>query len=144
MLYFCRRGRQNLRQLKKTDFLLNTDSTGERYVWKATDEITKNRREDDEVFDGGLMYENPGPNCLAVSFELYLSHLNPLNEFLFQRPKRNASIPENVWYDNMVVGERTLGEKMKKILARSKTIQSGRQLSQSLTSQVFKQGILWP
>ena len=41
MLYFCRRGRQNLRQLKKTDFSFNTDSTGARYVCKATDELTK-------------------------------------------------------------------------------------------------------
>ena len=115
MLYFCRRGRQNLRQLKKTDFSFNTDGTGARYVCKTTDELTKNRREDDEGFDGGVMYEKPGPNCPVASFELYLSHLNPLNEFLFQRPKRNVSISENVWYDNMVIGERTLGEKMKNI-----------------------------
>ena len=97
MLYFCRRGRQNLRQLKKTDFTFNTDSTGTRYVCKATDELTKNRQEDDEGFDGGLMYEKPGPTCPVVSFELFLSHLNPLNEFLFQRPKRNASTSEDVW-----------------------------------------------
>ena len=115
MLYFCRRGRQNLRQLKKTDFSFNTDGTGARYVCKTTDELTKNRREDDEGFDGGVMYEKPGPNCPVASFELYLSHLNPLNGFLFQRPKRNVSISENVWYDNMVIGERTLGEKMKNI-----------------------------
>ena len=150
MLYFCRRGRQNLRQLKKTDFSFNTDSTGARYVCKATNELTKNRREDDEGFDGSLMYEKPGKYCPVVSFELYLSHLNPLNKFLFQRPKRNVSTSEDVWYDNMVVGERTLGEKMKNISREAnspsvtQTIQSGRQLSQSLTSQVLKQGILWP
>ena len=73
-------------------FFINTDSTGARYVCKATDELTKNRREDDEGFVGGLMYEKPGPNCPVVSFELYLSHLNPLNEFLFQRLKRNISV----------------------------------------------------
>ena len=115
MLYFCRRGKQNLRQLKKTDFSFNTDGTGARYVCKTTDELTKNHREDDEGFDGGVMYEKPGLNCPVASFELYLSNLNPLNEFLFQRPKRNVSISENVWYDNMVIGERTLGEKMKNI-----------------------------
>ena len=82
---------------------------------KTTDELTKNRREDDEGFDGGVMYEKPGPNCPVASFELYLSHLNPLNEFLFQRPKRNVSISENVWYDNMMIGERTLCEKMRNI-----------------------------
>ena len=59
---------------------------------KATDELIKNRREDDERFDGCLMYEKPGPNCPVVSFELYLCLLNPLNEFLFQRPKRNVCI----------------------------------------------------
>ena len=61
------------------------------------------------------MYEKPGPSCPVVSFELYLSHLNPLNEFLFQRSKRNISTSEVVWYDNIVVGERTLGEKIKTI-----------------------------
>ena len=45
-----------------------------------------------------------------VSFELYVSHLHSLNEFLFQHPKRNASTSEDVWYDNMVAGERTLGD----------------------------------
>ena len=89
---------------------------------KATDEllVTKNRREDDEGFDGGLMYEKPGPNCPVASFEIYLSHLNPLNELLFQRPERNVSTSEDVWYDNMVVGERTLGEKMKHISREAK------------------------
>ena len=29
------------------------------------------------------MHEKPGPNCPVVSFELYLSHLNLLNEFYF-------------------------------------------------------------
>lgn len=66
------------------------------------DELTKNHQEDDKAFDGGVMYEKPGPNGPIVSFELYLSHLNPLNEFLFQNPKRNMSISEDVCYDNMV------------------------------------------
>ena len=79
-------------------------SSGARYVCKTT--------ENDDGFDGrGLMYEEKaGPNCPVVSFDL-----NPLNEFLFQRPKRNASTSEDFPYDNLVVGERTLGEKIKKI-----------------------------
>ena len=66
------------------------------------------------------MYGKPGPKCPVVSFELYLSHLNPLNKFLFQRPKRNDSTSEDVWFDNMVVGEHTLGEKIKNILREAK------------------------
>ena len=49
---------------------------------KTTDELTKNRREDDEGFDEGVMYEKPSPNCPVASFELYPSHLNPLNVFI--------------------------------------------------------------
>ena len=97
MLYFCRRGRQNLRQLKKTDFSVMTDGKGNKYVRKITDELTKNRRENDDGLDGGIMLENSGPHCPVTSFELYIKHLNPLNEYLFQR------------------GEGSLGEKMKKI-----------------------------
>jgi len=52
--------------------------------------------------------------------QIVLSDLNPFNEFSFQRPKRNVSTPEDVCYDNMVVGERTLGEKMKNISREAK------------------------
>jgi len=52
--------------------------------------------------------------------QIVLSDLNPLNEFSFQHPKRNVSTPEDVCYDNMVVGERTLGEKMKNISREAK------------------------
>ena len=78
MLYFCRRGRQNLHQLKKTDFSFNKDSTRARYMCKTTDELTKNSPEDEEGFDGCLMNENPFPNCPVISFELYVGHVNPL------------------------------------------------------------------
>ena len=120
MLYFCRRGRQNLRELKKTDFSFSTDGKGAKYVCKTTDELTKNRRENNEGFEGGVMFEKPGPHCPVVSFERYIQHLNPSNEFLFQRPKKNAGISDQVWYDNMVVGERLLGEKMKRISREAK------------------------
>ena len=117
MLYFCRRGRQNLPQLKKTDFSVMTDGKGNKYVRKITDELTKNRRENDDGLDRGIMLENSGPHCPVTSFELYIKHLNPLNEYLFQRPKTKGifDYSQDVWYDNMVVGERSLGEKMKKI-----------------------------
>ena len=73
---------------------------------KATTELTKNRWEDDEGFDGRLMYEKPGPNCPVISFELYIGHLNPVNEFLFQRPKRNVWTSEDdcttTWWSESV------------------------------------------
>ena len=46
--------------------------------------------------------------------ELDIKHLNPKNEFLFQKPKKRGKIGvDGVCFDNMVVGEGTLGEKMK-------------------------------
>ena len=42
MLFFCRHGRRNLRQLKKTDFQIKVDSQGKRCVVKTNDELTKN------------------------------------------------------------------------------------------------------
>ena len=50
---------------------------------------------------------------LVSSFGKYLSVLNPMIKFLFQWPKSSGK--EKVWYDNMVAGENTFGEKMKVI-----------------------------
>ena len=109
MLFFFRRGRQNFRQLKKTDdFEINVNSQGtKRCVVKTTDELTKNHRAHD-------VQAEDGPFCPVSSFEKYLSVLNPMNEYLFQRPKKSAGEGE-IWYDNMVVGENTLGKKVKVI-----------------------------
>ena len=48
MLYICRRGRENLRELKKDHFVVATDSDGRQYVTQAVDELTKKTREDNQ------------------------------------------------------------------------------------------------
>ncbi|CAB4026334.1 Integrator complex subunit 9-like [Paramuricea clavata] len=108
MLYFCRRGRQNLRQLKKDDFVIKINPQGQKYVVKTGD-TTKL----DDGEEGGMMIAGGGPLCPVYSFEKYLSHLNPVNKFLFQRPRENCPSDGIVWYDNNVVGENTLGKKMR-------------------------------
>ena len=114
MLYFCHRGRQNLRELKIKDPSFTKDDKGARYVTKSGDELTNNRREDDEGFEGEMMFEKPGPQCPVASLELYIKHLNPKNELLFQRPKKGSKIGvDGVCFDYIVVSERTLGEKIK-------------------------------
>ena len=122
MLYFGRRGRQNLRNLKKSDFSIETDPSKRKYVCKVKDELTKNRRETDEAQETQVMFATGGPLCPVLSFEQYVSHLNPKNEFFFQRPKRVKDVSDDVWYDNMVVGQRTLGEKMKKLSNQQQTV----------------------
>ena len=61
------------------------------------------------------MHATEGVWCPVASFEKCLQHLNPKNEFLFQRPKKEVSSDAIVWYDKMVVGERSLGDMMKRI-----------------------------
>ena len=41
MIFVCKRGRQNLNELKREDFSLCTDWSGVRYVCKVKDELTK-------------------------------------------------------------------------------------------------------
>ena len=114
MLFFCHPGRQNLRQLKKTDFEIKFNSQGERCVVKTNEELTKKYRTHDvQAEKGGMMIANDSPFCPVSSFEKYLRVLNPMNEYLFQRPRSSGK--GVVWYDNMVVGENTLGKKMKVI-----------------------------
>ena len=117
MLFFCRWGRQNLKELKKEDFCIETDSSGVRYVCKVKDELTKNHRENDEAQETQTMFETGGPLYPVRSFEKYLSHLNPKNVFLFQRPKKAVKDSDKAWFDNMVVGQRSLADKMKNISA---------------------------
>ncbi|XP_028415787.1 uncharacterized protein LOC114539361 [Dendronephthya gigantea] len=121
MFFFCRRGRQNLRDLKKDDFVIITNPQGQRCVVKKTDELTKNHRVNDaQAEEGGMMVANGSPYCPVHSFEKYLNHLNPVNEFLFQRPKYNCPVERVIWYDNMVVGQNTLGKKMKALSKQAK------------------------
>lgn len=120
MLCFCRCGRQNLRRLWKSDAVVKTDATGANSVSKVVDELTKNQREDDEAEEGGIKCAVGGLFCPAASFEKNLQHLHPGNEFLFQRPKKKLTANSDVWYDNIVVGERTLGEVMKQTSKQAK------------------------
>ena len=56
MFFFCRRGRQNLRELKRDDFAIKTNPQGLRCVVKKTDELTKNHRVNDaQAEEGGMM-----------------------------------------------------------------------------------------
>lgn len=57
-LYFCRRGRENLRELKATDFAVAFDDNGQKYIRKVTSERTKNHQGDkpDEDYAGGRMF----------------------------------------------------------------------------------------
>ena len=122
MLHFCRRGQENLRLLKISDFSIKSNDSGIRYIVKEKDELTKNRRENDEAQEGGIMLETGKENCPVKSFLKYLEKLNKKCIFLFQRPKVRV-IDDNTWYDNMVVGVNNLQAMMKKISEKAELSQ---------------------
>ena len=59
MLYFGRRGRENIHELKLSDFAATSDSNCKMYVYMTTDELTKNHR-DDENSVSARMYARDG------------------------------------------------------------------------------------
>ncbi|XP_066913334.1 uncharacterized protein KIAA1958-like [Clytia hemisphaerica] len=116
MLCMCRRGQENLRDLKKTDFVVKKDISGREYVEKIVDELTKNRRENQDAEEGGFMYATETDQCPVRSFKLYIEKLNPKCDALFQRPKAKVNEQCQFWYGAQVHGIiNTISQFMKRI-----------------------------
>ena len=108
MLHLCRRGRENLRQLKTYSFNIKKLPD----VTQVMDELTKNHRENDEAEDGGMMLANGTENCPVKSFKLYVSKLDEKLDVFFQKPKR-VTPDDGPWFDAQVLGVKNLENKMK-------------------------------
>ena len=64
MLHICRRGRENLRDMTKSTFIVKVDGANKKYVAQDIDELDKNHRADimqDATIGEGRMYETGGP-----------------------------------------------------------------------------------
>ena len=59
MMYFGRRGRENLHLLKISDFAATTDSTGHLFIFMPNDELTKNHQDNPNKAEG-RMYARKG------------------------------------------------------------------------------------
>ena len=79
MLYYCNRGRENLRDLQKSDFQIH--GSGDKTFVVLKDHSTKNHRGDENdctESQGGRLYAVANnPLCPVLSLEKYLSVLNP-------------------------------------------------------------------
>ena len=121
IFFLVRRGRENLRQQTNQTFAspIAVDSCQRKYVYQAVDELDNNHGESDDPQDSvtdARMYEQPGNTlCPVRCFELYLSKLYPGLNSLRQRPKQTAMDDENIWYNKVVVGKKTLWLFMKKL-----------------------------
>ncbi|KAK3096641.1 hypothetical protein FSP39_001973 [Pinctada imbricata] len=122
-LYICNRGKDFLRVMSKSDFEVGSDVDGRRYVWLKNSskfsfkELVGGLGEVDSLAPGtqigDRMYERQGdPRCPVASFTKYLSHLHPMTDAFWQRPKRNFVAADYVWYDNTPLGNSTISKIM--------------------------------
>ena len=88
MYCLCRRGHENLREMKKNTFRIATDATGRRFMYPHIDENDKNHKENADPNDTvaeGSMYERAGSHDRPVkSFEKCTLNLNSRNNCLWQ------------------------------------------------------------
>ena len=57
MLYLCRRGQENLADMKLSDFTIAMNGDGRKTIIKHQDELTKNRRESTDAEEKGVIVE---------------------------------------------------------------------------------------
>ena len=100
ILFFCRRGREGQRNLKKKNsFNFEVDPASRNYTTMVQDEASKN-------YPGGVgdipsmdkyarMYETEDTNDGFKALKLCLTKLNPNSEAFFQYPRKN-------WSSNLV------------------------------------------
>ena len=62
MMFMCNRGRENLRNMTKEDFVVDTDAGGRRFVVNVKKRLSKYHQRGVNVLDagGGRMYKKTG------------------------------------------------------------------------------------
>ena len=80
---------------------------------KAKDELTENHKDAENIVTG-VMPENPGDRlCPIKSYNKYIMHLNPENEFLWQVPMHNINMETDIiWFGKGHVGKNPLSKFM--------------------------------
>ena len=111
MLHFCRRGRENLREIRVDWFKFNQDENDVEYV-TMRDELDKNHRGEDNSGQQARMYATGMNDCPVKHLKLYISKLNKSSPCFFQRPRM---APNLYWYDAVPIGKNTVGTMMQRI-----------------------------
>lgn len=127
-MYICNRGKDFLRIMTKSDFEVTHGPNGRRFVWLKYDPkfsfrevaggMSYESSQSGQI--GDRMYERPGdPKCPVNSFMMYLTHLHPMSDAFWQRPKRSIQADDFVWYDNTSIGNSTLNKLMNRITTQA-------------------------
>ena len=99
-----------MEKMKVSDFevKLNT-KINEEYVVKVKDELTKNHKDIEHIVSGVMPENRTDPLCPVASFKQYLSHLNPQNNYMWQKPLDSVDINiAKIWYGRQHVGKNPL------------------------------------
>ena len=111
-LFFGRRGRENQRQMKPAMLVLRMTPQGQEYFelnrqFPGAVAATKNHQgglnDVEDESDAKIFSVPESPKCPVKTIKNYLSHLNPKQDALFQRPKEVRSFSpeeEKVWFCN--------------------------------------------
>ena len=122
-LFWCRRGLEGQRNLKKTSFAFERDATVCPFVTMTHDETTKNHpggiSEVESFEKNGRMYKTTCTTDGYSALEVFLTKLNPQCDALFQYPKKNWRPSDKVWYENRPLGKNKSSSLMKEISAEA-------------------------
>ena len=117
---FARRGRENLRQLKKYSFSFHHDDKDLEYCEMAYNERTKNHQNPEQSESKPRMYATGKDTCPVMTLKLFMSKLPDNCEILYVQAKtgKNFSVSDSCWYTMKPIGINTLGNFMKTISKR--------------------------
>ncbi len=122
-LNFARRGRENIRELKKSSFTFDMDDSGTEFVELSYHESTKNHQTIEENPTKPRMYANGLITCPVNSLKLLLCKLDPMCDTLFTKSrfgKKFKPTSEEIWFTKKPLGVNSIGEIMKDISKRLK------------------------
>ena len=99
-----------MEKMMRTDFEVKTNpQTQQLYVIKVKDELTKNHRDIENIVSGVMPANIDDPLCPVKSFQKYISHLNPENKFMWQKPLDHIDFnTKDIWYGKQHVGKNPL------------------------------------
>ena len=104
-----------MRAMTKSSFALGKDASGKEFIYQKRGEADKNHNVNDDPFDTtgeGRVYATHLEKCPVQNYKTYISHLNPSCEFLWQKARPSDVSDQTVWFCNMAVGEKILGNMM--------------------------------
>jgi len=115
LLYFCRRGLENLVGMKKDHFVIKNINLKQCLVANNS-ELTKNHRENElDREEGGIICETNSDKCPIKIFKKYLDLLSKDSPYLWQLPLQQVKQEE--WYHRKS-GKNTISKFMPQISKR--------------------------